>query len=360
MRVRFRGYVPEKMKSGETRHRVRVEGNPKKRIVIPVGPDDPSFSEHYHAARAGQKLAAQKPKVALVGSLDALADDYLTNLEAQVGASRASPLTLKQRRALLKKACDFLSPEGDRMGSLHRDLPRPAILHVIDQFGAKTGAADNCRKALSAMYTWSVDRGKMDHNPVAGIARVHSYKGGAAPWSPEDVRKFMRHHPEGSVARMWLILAMLTGARRGDLAILGRQHEVKRDGIMWLEWQPGKKGSAAMALPMAPQLYEASRAMKVQGPTYLLTQYGKPMASPDALGRKVEKWTAAAGLTRRSSHGLRKALGTILGELGCSELQIMAILAHTNPTTSSIYTKGAERRRMAASAMETLGSVALW
>lgn len=115
-----------------------------------------------------------------------------------------------------------------------------------------------------------------------------------------------------------------------------------------------------MSLPMAPQLYEATRAQKIQGPTYLLTRFGRPFKSPDGLSRRVENWTAQAGLINRSSHGVRKALGTLLGELGCSELQIMSILSHTNPTTSSIYTRGAERRAMAAAAMKTLGEVSLW
>ena len=38
VRIRFKGYAPERMKSGEIRHRVRVKGNAKKRMVIPVGP----------------------------------------------------------------------------------------------------------------------------------------------------------------------------------------------------------------------------------------------------------------------------------------------------------------------------------
>jgi integrase len=360
VRIRFKGYAPERMKSGEIRHRVRVKGNAKKRMVIPVGPDDPTFTAHYHAAREGKKLEGAVSKKPMDGSLDELSSEYLAFLQAQVEADRASLLTLKQRRQLLTAACDVKAPEGDRMGSLDRDMPKAAILHILDSWGSKTGAADNCRKALSAMYRWAIDRDRLTNNPVVGIGRLHKSRGGAVPWKAEDLRKFVDRHPPGTTAYVWLVLTMFTGARRGDLAILGRQHENRHNGMIWLEWQPGKKGSAPMAVPMAPQLREATRAMTVQGPTFLLSAYGKPYASPDALGRKVEEWTAQAGLERRSSHGIRKALGTLLGELGCSELQIMSILAHTNPTTSSIYTKGAERRRMAASAMEVLEGVSLW
>lgn len=100
--------------------------------------------------------------------------------------------------------------------------------------------------------------------------------------------------------------------------------------------------------------------MKVQGRTYLLSKHGRPFRSPEVLGNSVQGWTTEAGLSGRSSHGLRKALGGLLGDLGCSELQIMSILSHTEPTTSSIYTKSAERRRMASEAMQMVGNLRLW
>ncbi|ANT62662.1 hypothetical protein AYJ57_20005 [Salipiger sp. CCB-MM3] len=111
---------------------------------------------------------------------------------------------------------------------------------------------------------------------------------------------------------------------------------------------------------MAPQLLAATRGMTVQGKTYLLSKHGRSFRSPEVLGNTVQRWTSEAGLTARSSHGLRKALGGLLGELGCSELQIMSILSHTEPTTSSIYTKSAERRRLAREAMQMVGGLKLW
>ncbi len=361
MRVKFRGYVPERLPSGQVRHRVRVEGQPKRRILIPVGPDDPAFTEHYWAARAGSKISDEpKKSAAPAASLDALVDDYLSALEIKVAGGNASHLTLRQRKSLMKRACDILSPEGDRMGSLHCDLPREAIVHIRDHWGTRTAQADNCIKALRSAYDWAIERGRARSNPAAGIRRVHRSKGGAVPWNAADLKQFLDHHPEGSMPRLWLLLALFTGARRGDLYLLGRDHEVQRDGITWLDWQPGKKGSASASLPMAPQLLAATRTMTVQGKAYLLSKHGRPFRSPEVLGNNVQNWTAEAGLSGRSSHGLRKALGGLLGEVGCSELQIMSILSHTEPTTSSIYTKSAERRRLASEAMQMVGGLKLW
>lgn len=357
MKVRFPGYVPEKMASGEIRHRVRVEGNPKKRIRIPVGPDDAAFSEHYMAARAGQTVET-KPRAKLPrNSLDELVRDYLEWLEVQVEAEKASPLTLKQRRSLMGAVCDMLDPDGDRMGSLHHALPAEAILHIIDTWGPKTSQADNSRKALNSMYNWAIPRGRADANPCVGIKNVHVSKGGAVPWSAEDVKKFLKAHPKGSTARRWLFLGLFTACRISDARTLGRGNEVVRDGITFLDWDPQKKGSAFVSVPIMPQLMDELRAAKVEGKTYILNSHGRPFRSTASLHQRVRRWVKDAGLTNRSQHGLRKAMGELMAEQGATQHQIMSVMAHTKPATSAIYTDKADRRRMAIAAMETVQNI---
>ncbi len=56
----------------------------------------------------------------------------------------------------------------------------------------------------------------------------------------------------------------------------------------------------------------------------------------------------------RSKHGVRKALAELLTEEGCREHQIMSVLSHTQPSTSAIYTKGAERRAMAVETIQVI------
>ena len=351
MRVRFPGYAPER-RGSRLLHRVRVKGNKACRITLPVGPDDPSFSAHYHAARRGEKFGASRAASAPAMSFDALAAAYLEALRADVRAGTASPLTLKQREHLLLRACDMPDDTlAGRMGDLHCDMPPAAFRHIIAQHGSRTGAADNTMKAIRAAYErmqW------LERNPATGIKKVHRPRGGAAPWSPEDVRSFMRSHPLGTAPRVWITLALFTGARISDLWRLGRSHEVKRAGATWIEWTPAKKGSSDTAMPMAPQLTEAIRATGVIGRTYILTRGGQPFASAASLAEQVRRWTSHAGLSSRSSHGLRKALGGILADAGASEHQIMSVLSHANPTTSAIYTRNAQRARLAADAMASI------
>jgi integrase len=359
MRINLKGYVPEPGRGGQTRHRVRVHGNAKKRITIPYGPDNEEFMPFYLAARKGyllEQTATPEPEpIGHIRSLDASIDGYLEYLQKRVDKGLASPGTRKQRKSLLKRAADFKCPKGDRMGELHYELSPDGVEYIRDQWEDVTAQADNCVKAMAAMFKWL----KIRPNPASGIAKVHVNQGGATPWTSADLKKFMGNHPDGSNARIWLYLAMFSGARREDLATLGRSHEVERDGLVWMEWQPAKKGSAFVSIPMMPQLLEATRAMKVQGLAYLLSDHGRPFRNGNSLGTKVQKWTAEAGLTKRSSHGLRKALAALLAEMGCTTHQIMAVLAHNKASTSEVYTKSAARTQMAKAAFETIKHVRL-
>ncbi|MGP1357195.1 MAG: tyrosine-type recombinase/integrase [Roseicyclus sp.] len=97
--------------------------------------------------------------------------------------------------------------------------------------------------------------------------------------------------------------------------------------------------------------------MPVVGPTYLLGIHGRPFKNGNVLGNKVQDWTREAGLENRSSHGLRKSLAELLAEQGATSHQIMSVLAHTQSKTTEIYTKGAERTRLARAAMNAIAGL---
>ncbi len=355
MRHRFPGLLRDTTAAGTLRWRVRKEGESNKKIPIPCGPGEPGFHEHYYAARAGEKLEIIKPKAPKKGTLDELCDRFLAWMEGRVASGDLSPLTLSNRRTGLKQAREVLDPDGDRMGALDADLPSEAFVHILDTFGGRSGAAHTCLKALRAAYTWGEDRGFPKNSPVFRVKSGYKQGDGATPWSGEDVARYLSRHPAGSMARLWFCLAYATGGRIGDSPRLGAKNEVVRDGVRHVEWQPGKKGSAFVSVPMHGMLKEELKNHKPRD-TYLVTEYGRPFASSGSLDNRVRKWIVAAGLVdsegkvARSQHGIRKGVAELMAEAGATEYELMATFGWTETKTASVYTKKADRRKGAASA----------
>jgi len=349
MKVDYPGLLMEKLPSGSVRYRVRVEGDPRKRIRVHIDPDHKDFIEHYHAARAGVAIAPHESpeQKAVTGSVAWLTYRYLKHLEQQVTAGQASGKTLKAKKQYLREL-------RVRCGEFSMAMPTSEVVTIRDGLAHKPAAADAMTKAISSMYRWAISMGICSFNPAQGVGNIDRDRGGAIPWTIGDRRKFRDTHASGTTAYAWLTLQMFTACRIEDAAHLGRANEYEYQGMRWIGWQPRKRGSVFVDVPMMPQLIEATRSTQVQGPTYLLTDYGKPFKSADALGARVRKWCDQAGLERLSSHGVRKAAGELLAEHGCSQYEIMSVHGHAQAKTSEIYTSGVERKKLALRALDSI------
>lgn len=353
LKIDFPGLISERMRSGAILWRVRVAGNAARRIRLTVTPDHPEFAEHYHAARAGIQLQATSAPITrtIPQSLAWLTYSFETHMQARVKAGQMDAGTLRQR-------AQFFTRLRADYGAKEMAIPTDKILEIRDNMAETPGAADNMVKAIRAMYTWAIERRLMDHNPAKGVARINQGTG-AVPWSSADLRKFRDHHPRGTMAHLALTLFMFTACRRGDVIKLGPRDERRQpNGETRLLWQPGKKGSSPVHIPILPPLARAIAAQTVAHPAaYLLTDYGRPFASGDAFGNKFRDWTTAAGIINRSPHGIRKAAGNLLAEEGATQYQIMAVHGHTSPDASEVYTRGASRARLADDAMKLLANM---
>ncbi len=264
------GLICEKLPSGNERYHVRVEGSPKLRIRLHIQPDHKQFMKHYHAARAGIQLSPEpdSPTDRYVReSLDWLTAKYLDSLQSKVDAELASPLTLMQRRGLLLELCDRINDDGNRFGNCQMSIPTSEIYKVHEALGNTPGKADNLLKSIKAMYRWSKRTGTSHTNPAEGVERYNINRGGATPWSVDDLKKYRSVHMPGTNAHLCITLFMFTACRISDAYRLGREHEFSRDGMLGIGWQPKKKGSKFVAIPMLTPLVKATRAPTIQGQT---------------------------------------------------------------------------------------------
>lgn len=358
--IHLPGYFPETLKSGNIRHRVRVEGQKKIKITIPHGPSHPDFLRYYNAARAGIRVEKSDniEAVPVEGSVDWLVRAYLVHLSQQVEIGDASPYTLRQRKGLAEHLLNQKSSSKNSNGKLYRNLPmaipQSELIIYRDSLMGTPGKAKNSLKFLKAMFKWAVERGHCNVNPAEGITVRYKSRGGATPWTIEDLEKFKAAHPLGSTAHLALTLFMFTACRIGDAITLGRANEFPHNGRMWLRWQPSKKGSKLVEIPMMPPLERAVRAQTVVGPTYIMTEHGRPFRSPEGLRNRMATWCKEAEITGRSSHGIRKAAGHLLALNGATQYEIMSIHGHAQAATSQVYTDGVERTRLADQAMDKL------
>lgn len=349
MKIEKPGLLRERMASGNIRYRVRVAKDKTRRIRLHVAPDHPDFEEHYLAARRGVEMKPDRVS-GVYGSLEWLGRKYIRELERRVGVGQMSAKTLKKKKQYFKTLVT-------QCGEFAITIPALEIVHMRDRMAATPAAADGFVSFMRTMFDWALAERLCSINPAQGIGTIDKGKGGATPWSIEDLKQFRDHHGESSPAYICLTLLMFSGCRIGDAALLGRGNEKIEGGIRWVGWQPQKKNSAYVKIPMIEPLYLATRVSKVQGKTYVLTQHGRSFASGDSLSHTFIKWCIHAGLENRSAHGVRKATGHLLAQMGCSQYQIMAIHGHTEAQTSEVYTKGVERQQLAQDAMAALATI---
>ena len=346
MRLHLPGLMRETLPSGNVRWRVRPAGDKTRKITITVGPGDPDFNRQYDAARRGEKPEVIAAPTHIPRSVAWLVDGFDRAMQAKVAAGHLADTTRKQRMA-------FLARVAGKYGDKHMSMPRSAVIEHRDSLQATPGAADNAVKSIRAMYAWATERGLVRENPALEIPKLNRGTG-AVPWSVDDLRQFREHHPQGTMAHLALTLFMFTACRVSDVYRLGRAHERRREGQLWLDWQPIKKGSAPVSVPVLPPLERAIAAQKVVGATYLLNGWGRPFASAAAFGNWFRDRVKEAELENRSPHGIRKAAGELLALEGATQYEIMCLHGHTQAKTSEVYTAGVNRQKLAGLAMEKL------
>ncbi|MGB0055733.1 MAG: hypothetical protein WBQ20_03070, partial [Methyloceanibacter sp.] len=79
--------------------------------------------------------------------------------------------------------------------------------------------------------------------------------------------------------------------------------------------------------------------------------------------RRLSAWASgdackAAGVPG-SAHGVRKIAATRAADAGATEAELMAIFGWTDPKMAALYTRTANRKRLAAQAMEKLSRTSI-
>lgn len=343
--IEFKYLVQDRDRHGNVRRYVRIKGRPK--IRLREEPGTQAFQREYDAAVAGPMgsgaPATTRPRRA-PGTIGHLIQHYerssdYKDLEASTKAVR-------------KRLLDRID---QKVGAFKvRDL-RP--IHVKKWRDAPDGpeAGNAIVKTLRCVFATAIEDELAADNPALAVRYRKGNPAGHTPWNIGHVAQYVRRHPPGSRAYLALCLFLFTGARLSDARRMGPQHE--RQGGTWLNFTQHKgrnRNPIVVDVPVIKPLREAIDACPSNQMAYMVTEFGTPFKSDKSFGNWMAKRIAEAGLEGVSSHGIRKGLGDILAELGCSAHQIMAILGHTTLKQAEVYTRRANRKRMAGDGMEKL------
>ena len=227
------------------------------------------------------------------------------------------------------------------------DVTRRDILALRDAVAARgIGAANGFLRAASALFGWAVDREWIDNTPMA---RVRSLAGGSLPaWTDEQARHAIAKLPEHF--RRVVVLAWQTGQRRGDLVRL-RWSDYDGRAIHLVQQKTG----SALVIEASPQLRAELDAWKRRATalTILTDAKGKPWDATylsSAMGRALAK----IGLPGLNVHGLRKMRAAELASGGATVHEIAAVTGHRTLGMVAHYTRDADQKRLAASAVDRL------
>ena len=304
-----------------------------KSVPLPGLPWSPQFMEVYESALSGQPLqiGASKTKPGTVSA--AIVGYYYDQSFLALAPSTQRPL-----RGILER---FRAEHGDKRIAL---LQRQHIIALLRS--KKRFAARHWLMAIRALMKYAVEIGLREDNPAAGVKLPNLKTDGYHSWTEAEIAQFQAYHELGTRARLALTLLLYTGQRRGDVIRMGRQHI--RDGIMHVRQQ---KTGIELAIPIHGTLASTIAEAPADHLTFLTTRNGKPF-SPAGFGNYFRDCCNEAGLSHCSAHGLRKAAARRLAEAGCTMHEIAAITGHASLSEVQRYTKAADQKRLALSAMQ--------
>lgn len=338
----------EKTTSGATRIRFRWDRDAK-RITMKSVPGEAEFEREYRRlVDLHRRGGHQKPiRDEYDGTYRGLVHRYFKEMDTLVDQRLMAEATRKQRVNLLGRTLPKFGP-----GKVLTLRPEH-VRKIMGQFRDTPSQANNVLKTLRAMLEFAVDEGLLPDNPTTGVKRFKVKTDGFTAWNRDQLHQFVAAHPVGTKAHLAMMLLIGTACRRSDLVLLGPDHVEEVDGHRRLSFLQAKHGFAEesrVTVPVIRPLKEALAAAKQIGETFLLNEYGRPF-SKNGFGDRFRKWCDQAELPKElSTHGVRKAVGALLADAGCSGHEIMAFHGHADARTSEIYTRTANRAVLATNA----------
>jgi integrase len=320
---------------GKTVWYVRIGKGPRTRIKAAFG--TPEFDAEYQTAISMRSRSASS---APAETLAWLIERY-RETPAWLNLSLA---TRQQRETILSHIIKSAGREP------YTRITRATIVAGRDRRHGTPAQARHFLETTRGLFRWAADAQLVKINPTAGVADPARPKNAGIPvWAEEEVAAYELRWPIGTRQRVWLDVLLYTGLRRGDAVKVGRQHV--RNGIATIKTE---KTDTEVTLPILPVLAKTLHAGPCGDLTFIVGANGHPL-DKRSFGNQFRKACRAAGVNR-SAHGLRKVAATRAANAGATVAELEAIFGWSGGRMASLYTRAADRRRLAHRAMHKLAN----
>lgn len=327
---------------GKKRYRLRAKYRGKRYDITFSGePGDPEFEAEYCRFLIGE-TAGKKSDNGKHDTIDGLCASYFKSssfVDLYEG-------TQSVYRAYLERK--IREPHGDKRVSKLRAKNIDALM-----VSEPTPAAGNkLRKHFNILLNHAVKIEWITSNPCTHVEKRRGQVKHHKAWPEEHIAKFRNRWALGTQQRLALEAGLATGQRLQDVCKMSRAH-IAGDTITVVQLKGLRQRGDASALEILihPDLQAALDAFETLPMMLFQTQYGRPR-SDKAFGAWFGKARADAGIPDGfSMHGLRYAAAKRLADVGCGAHEIMSITGHQDLRLVQQYTRDADQKRLARSAI---------
>jgi integrase len=325
---------------GKARHYLRI-----RRSEYPIlgEPGSSDFLRNYHALLAlhytGRLQAkthlnarkAERPRTWAPGNVGWVIGEYLKSKQHAELADRT--------RHVYRRALELMRASiGDRVLALLDTEDADIYCAQVERHrGAAT--ADLHLHLISKL--WKFSRGlpecrrKGRSNPTDDAERRYRVRSPHEPWPTWVQTKFLQ--AATPTLQLAFHLLLYTGQRRSDIVALN-----------WSDFDGTKihliqqKTKERVSIRVHRKLLKLLEVTPRNHERMLTNRRGKPY-NGDVLSREMKQTLKSIDAGRYTLHGLRKSAAVALAELGCSELEIMAVLGHKTSKMAAHYCRDANR-----------------
>ncbi|WP_412058575.1 tyrosine-type recombinase/integrase [Bartonella sp. DGB2] len=333
--------VRERTRHGKTIWYVRIMHGPRIRVEGTYGTQE--FVDNYNLAiaqaRDGGRREVKQAKL-IEGSFDWLLQQYFQSVQWH----NQSKSTQQVKQRILKNISRQI---GDRA---YKSIERAHILDAVERRRATPAAAKHFLTTVNGLFKWAVDNALLGKNPAYNIKAPKALNSaGFSPWQEDDIEKYYWCWPIGTRERVWIDVLLYTGLRRGDAVRIGWKDV--EDDVIHLKTEKSQFQTDVF-LPILPELLTTLEAGPTGDETFICGKGGNKLTK-ESFGNLFREACNAAGI-KKSAHGLRKLAATRAANSGATVAQLKALFGWTEDKMASLYTKTADRKRLALEAIKKL------